>query len=240
MLKVQWKEEGKITRATVYESVQDAANGEDVKLFINFLLEQGEDIDIEQIQSDLDWCDTIAELDKVFKEHFDYSWIALKVAHLDFEVWVSHINKYGCHGPEVSDSWLMLETDDLETAKARARDEYKANSDYIVELRSDIGLDYDSYNLVDFKEYSDDIFNIYDLAKVEYDEDADTCDLKFYDKTWDITAYIHNVPIPEWLKTEEDGELAYIFDDVDWQSDKAIEYALEHGIKEIVRDITDF
>lgn len=154
-------------------------------------------------------------------------------------MWVSHINKYGCHGPEVSDSWLMLETDDLEEAKARARDEYNANSDYIVELRSDIGLDYDSYNLVDFKEYSDDIFNIYDLAKVEYDEDADTCDLKFYDKTWDITAYIHSVPIPEWLKTEEDDKPVYIFDALDWESDKAIEYALAHGIKEIVRDITE-
>lgn len=234
MLKIKWNESGEIKKSTVYESVQDAANGEDVKLFLDFLIEQGEDIDIEEIKSELETCDYMEELRAVFKKYFDYSWIRLEVAHLDYEVWVSHINKYGCHGPEVSDSWLMLETDDLETAKARARDEYKADSDYIVELRSDIGLDYDSYNLVDFKEYSDDIFNIYDLAKVEYDEDADTCDLKFYDKTWDITAYIHNVPIPELLKTEEDGELVYIFDNEDWQSDKVIEYALGHGVKEIV------
>ena len=238
MLKVQWNEEGKITRATVYESVQDAANGEDVKLFLDFLIEQGEDIDIEEIKSELETCDYMEELHAVFKKYFDYSWIRLEVAHLDYEVWVSHINKYGCHGPEVSDSWLMLETDDLEEAKARARDEYKANSDYVVELRSNIHDDW--YDLVDFKEYNESIFNVYDFADAEYDEDSNTCDLKFHDKTWDITAYIHNVPIPEWLKTEEDGELAYIFDDVDWQSDKAIEYALEHGIKEIVRDITDF
>lgn len=240
MLKVKWIENGEIGKTTVYDSVQNAAMGEDVNLFLNFLVEQGEDIDTEEIKSELETCDCIEELHTVFKEHFDYSWIALKVAHLDYEVWVSHINKYGCHGPEVSDSCLMLETDDIEEAKTRARDEYKANSDYIVELRCDIGLDYDSYNLVDFKEYSDDIFNIYDLAKVEYDEDADTCDLKFYDKTWDITAYIHSVPIPEWLKTEEDDKPVYIFDGLDWESDKAIEYALEHGRKEIVRDTINF
>lgn len=239
MLKVKWIEIGELKETTVYESVQDAANGKDVNTFLDFLVEQGENVNIEEIKSKLKSCDCIEELNAVFKQYFDYSSIALDVAHLDYEVWVSHINKYGCHGPEVSDSWLMLETDDLEEAKARARDEYKANSDYIVELRSDIGLDYDSYNLVDFKEYSDDIFNIYDLAKVEYDEDADTCDLKFYDKTWDITAYIHSVPIPEWLKTEEDDKPVYIFDALDWESDKAIEYALAHGIKEIVRDITE-
>ena len=239
MLKVKWNESGEIKKSTVYESVQDAASGEDVKLFLDFLIEQGEDIDIEEIKNELETCDYMEELHAVFKKYFDYSWIRLEVAHLDYEVWVSHINKYGCHGPEVSDSWLMLETDDLETAKARARKEYKADSDYIVELRSDIGLDYDSYDLVDFKEYSDDIFNIYDLANVEYDEDADTCDLKFYDETWDITAYIHNVPIPEWLKTEEDDKPVYIFDGLDWESDKAIEYALEHGRKEIVRDMTE-
>lgn len=233
MLKVQWVENGEINKTTVYDSVQDAAKGEDVNLFLNFLVEQGEDID--EIKSELETCDCIEELHAVFKEHFDYNGIALKVAHLDYEVWVSHINRYGCHGPEVSDSWLMLETDDLEEAKTRARDEYKANSDYIVELRSDIGLDYDSYNLVDFKEYDDSIFSVYDFADAEYNEDANTCDLKFYDKTWNITAYIHNVPIPEWMKTEEDGELVYIFDFSDWERSDAIEYALENGVKEIVK-----
>jgi len=237
MLKVQWNEEGKINKTTIYESVQDAASGEDVSMFLNFLIEQGEHIDIEEIESELKTCDYIEELNFVFKQYFDYSWIRLEVAHLSYEVWVSHINKYGCHGSEVSDSWLHLETEDLEQAKAKARELYEPNSDYIVELRSNIGIDYDCYDLVDFKKYDDSIFNMYDFADAEYDEASNTCDLKFYDKTWDITAYIRNVPIPEWLKTEEDGELVYIFDDCDWQSNKAIEHAINNGSKEIVKGI---
>ena len=238
MLKVQLRESGKIKEATVYESVQDAASGEDVSAFIDFLVEQGENVDIEEIKSELETCDYVEELHAVFKKYFDYSWIALEVAHLDYEVWVNRINEYGCYGPEVAESWLVLETDDLEEAKAKARDSYKPNSDYIVELRKNISINYESYDLVDFKEYDDSIFNMYDFVDAEYDESANTCDLKFHDKTWDITAYIHNAPIPEWLKTEEDGELVYIFDFSDWQDDKAIEYALNNGgEKEIVKEI---
>jgi len=112
-------------------------------------------------------------------------------------------------------SWISLEvahldydeTDDLEDAKTKI--EYKANNDDI----------------------------IYDFVDAEYNEATNTCDLKFCDKFFGIMAYIHNVPIPEWLKTEEDGKLVYIFDNEDWQSDKVIEYALGHGVKEIVKEI---
>ena len=123
MLKVQLRESGKIKEATVYESVQDAASGEDVSAFIDFLVEQGENVDIEEIKSELETCDYVEELHAVFKKYFDYSWIALEVAHLDYEVWVNRINEYGCYGPEVAESWLVLETDDLEEAKAKAEEE---------------------------------------------------------------------------------------------------------------------
>lgn len=99
-------------------------------------------------------------------------------------------------------------------------------------------MNYDSYDLDDFKEYNDSIFNVHDFVDAEYNPNTNTCDLKFYDKAWNITAYIHNAPIPEWLKTEEDGKLVYIFDFSDWQDSRAIEYALNNGgVKEIVKEI---
>lgn len=224
--------------SAIYENVKDATNSKDVSDFIDTLVEYGENIDVEQIKNELENCDDIEELDAVFKKYFNRSWISLEVSHLDYEVWVNRINKYGCHGPEVAQSWLVLETDDLEEAKAKARDSYEPNSDYIVELRKHISVNYDSYDLDDFKEYNDSIFNVHDFVDAEYNPNTNTCDLKFYDKDWNITAYIHNAPIPEWLKTEEDGKLVYIFDFSDWQDSRAIEYALNNGgVKEIVKEI---
>lgn len=104
--------------SAIYENVKEAANSKDVSDFIDTLVEYGENIDVEQVKNELENCDDIEELDAVFKKHFNRSWISLEVSHLDYEVWVNRINKYGCHGPEVAQSWLVLETDDIEEAKA--------------------------------------------------------------------------------------------------------------------------
>ncbi len=160
-----------------------------------------------------------------------------EMKHKQFEVWEHNIRRHSNGEFDVIQSWLIDETDDIEEAKKIARERYEPNTDYKVEVWTNISPNYDCYDLIDFKEYDDSIFSIYDFADAEYNEDTNTCDLKFYNKAWGITAYIHNVPIPEWMKTEEDGELIYIFDDVDWQSDKAIEYALETGEKEFIKEL---
>lgn len=89
MLKVTLVEDGKVKETAIYDTVEDVKKGENVKAFIDFI-EEGNSylispeacdtaIDIEAIKSDLDWCETLEDLKKVFAEHFDYSWVTLTV-----------------------------------------------------------------------------------------------------------------------------------------------------------------
>ena len=82
MFRITLMEEGKVKETAVYNTIEAVKDSADVKAFIDFIIENDSDTDVEIIKNEIKECETIEELKAVFVEHFDYSWLTLIVEEI--------------------------------------------------------------------------------------------------------------------------------------------------------------